>query len=388
MPLEPVEKGFSFSHITKKKTSILFLIGFILAFLLSACSLPDASVGKDNQDGTATDANAAVVFDYPIDDLSEELHVAVMCDVHVPYAAMDKKHMFASKKQNKKKSKEYKNTKDGTQAKVYAAALSETVKEGYDTVLVVGDLTAESKQSEYDLYNKTIKPYKDSLNIIESMGNHELRSKKANERAKMRKRWTKNMGTEIYFDENIEGAHVWALGSDSDGKKSIPRSRGFISKKQLDWLEAGLDADYKNGVTSIVMCHWPADDTYPVTSASNKKTSSKQSRSFSNKKLADRLRNIIISHPNAVMFSGHTHASILRDGQLTICQPKEGGGLFVHAGVIFSKSPKWVEIDEKETVNSDDGTIAKTYEIRYAGLKGKTKHMFSWTWKKPVLQPS
>ena len=50
--------------------------------------------------------------------------------------------------------------------------------------------------------------------------------------------------------------------------------------------------------------------------------------------------------------------------------------------------PKWVEMDEKETINSDDGTIAKTYEIRYAGLKGKTKHMFSWTWEKPVLQPS
>ena len=266
------------------------------------------------------------------------LHLAIMTDPHVPYTSA------------------WGSFNGKLCADVYANRLQDAINRGAEAVLVTGDLTAESRQSEYDLYHETVAGFADRLEIIESIGNHEHRYEgggAANRRNQLKNifapRWRANMDTGLYFSQWVGNTHIIALGNDyygPNGGGAWDRSKGQMTTAQINWFENLVKEDYKNNVTTIVMCHWPIKDT---TQGSGEQWSTLTSE--------QRVKDIVSTYDNVILFSGHTHGNV--GAELPVYR-SESGGMFVHAGRIRNAPPVYVTMDEVATT---DGS--RKYELRY-----------------------
>lgn len=287
------------------------------------------------------------------------LNIAIMADPHVPYASRYDKFGF-------------------TNEELFKNRIENAINEyGASAILISGDLTANSKSEEYDLYNKTILSYKDKCEFIAASGNHEFRftekgTKKRRSQFKniYAPRWRSKMQKGLYYSYWLGDTHIVALGDnyydtdikDSDGKKiGFGRAKGNITSKEIDWLEDIIEKDDERGITTIVLCHWPIGGT--------NNGSSHKLGYWAIEKSEERLKSIISSHDNAILFSGHTHGKVKEPLPVQV----ENGGMFVHAGALTSNKPTYVIMKEIETNDS-----TKKYELKYI-LPTKESKTFIFT---------
>lgn len=274
------------------------------------------------------------------------LNIAIMTDPHVPYKS--RYSAFGS-----------------TNVEVFKNRIENAIdKQGANTILVSGDLTAASKAEEYDLYNDTISPYKDKCDFVTGPGNHEFRftiTGPSNRRSEFKNvfapRWRSKMKTGLYFSEWLGDTHIVALGDDyydtdikkGNGKKAgYSWVKGYMSSLELDWFENIVKQDDEKGITTIVLCHWPIAGT---------KNGSRHPKDYWAMESAEkRIKSIVSEHDNVILFSGHTHATISDAMPVQV----KNGGMFVHAGAITSKVPTYVSMKQVETDKS-----IKKYEIKY-----------------------
>jgi 3',5'-cyclic-AMP phosphodiesterase len=173
----------------------------------------------------------------------------------------------------------------------------------YDALAVVGDLTNQGLESQYDSFMKTL-----SNNIpptaekIFAMGNHEYFEGKNWPKPGLTDnvlmdRFIKKTGMPgIYYDKWIKGYHFITLGGEQS-RVSNPDNGDYaiISEAQYSWLEKTLQVSSDPKKPIFVFLHQPLDDTV-------------YGSHFWGAGLKDKKLFTILSHyPQVILFSGHSH---------------------------------------------------------------------------------
>ncbi len=151
--------------------------------------------------------------------------------------------------------------------------------------------TAEQQKYFFNYLNKNTK---DGTFARAVMGNHEYyqTSNYSSEGAEQFKRYSGY--DSVDYSKTIGGYHFIFISLDQYKNKG---SNAFFSQSKLDWLKAELDKAVKDDPTKqiFIFSHIPPYDTllYSATSDGDKN-----------------LKTLLNNYPQAVIFAGHTHASM------------------------------------------------------------------------------
>mgnify|MGYP002802815467 FL=1 len=167
-------------------------------------------------------------------------------------------------------------------------------------IFIVGDMTDHGHENEYQEMNSIIdEVYGENKPYIECIiGNHE--SNDGQSYSDLMKLYQKYTGHDkSYFSVEIEGLKFIALGSVKASSEGVG-VRCELGTEQINWLEQELAA--AGNETTFVFLHQPLKDT-----VSGSLSDLNQTWDGLNESEVARLRTIFKKHPNAALFTGHTH---------------------------------------------------------------------------------
>ncbi|XRG79816.1 carbohydrate-binding protein [Rossellomorea sp. GAMAL-10_SWC] len=178
-------------------------------------------------------------------------------------------------------------------------ALSDAVSNNVQSVSVVGDLTQNGTDAQYNTLMKTMNKYPQlDRNLV--LGNHDVRWMGGFETAKNRFLTHTDMPG-VYYDKWINGYHFIYLATETDEKDSA-----YISDTQMKWLSDRLAENASLDKPIFLFLHQPLDNTvydeYP--------SDPYQSDEIQDQKLED----IIGKYPQSVFITGHIHYPLTLPG--------------------------------------------------------------------------
>lgn len=180
-------------------------------------------------------------------------------------------------------------------------ALQDAISNNVQSVSVVGDLTQNGTDAQYNTFMKTMNKYP-QLDRNYALGNHDVRWMGGFETAE--DRFLSHTGMpSVYFDKWIDGYHFIYLGTEADDKDSA-----YLSDTQLKWLEAKLAEGAKKDTPIFLFVHQPLGNTVSMT----KPEDSYQSDEVQDQKFKD----IVGKYPQSVLITGHVHDDIRLPGTL------------------------------------------------------------------------
>ncbi|HFJ9404216.1 TPA: carbohydrate-binding protein [Bacillus paranthracis] len=180
-------------------------------------------------------------------------------------------------------------------------ALQDAISNNVQSVSVVGDLTQNGTDAQYNTFMKTMNKYP-QLDRNYALGNHDVRWMGGFETAE--DRFLSHTGMPgVYFDKWIDGYHFIYLGTEADDKDSA-----YLSDTQLKWLEAKLAEGAKKDTPIFLFVHQPLGNTVSMT----KPEDSYQSDEVQDQKFKD----IVGKYPQSVLITGHVHDDIRLPGTL------------------------------------------------------------------------
>ena len=196
---------------------------------------------------------------------------------------------------------------------------------GIQTVVYSGDVTHNGKAKEYAVLARLLRQYGGRLPAQYLIpGNHDV--------ALNEKDWAEQIGYFLeytgmpgtFYRFAIGGKTALCLGSGAEGPAGDMDSVSF-SAQQLEWLAAQLaDAAQSDPESPIfVFLHQPLQNTLTGTEAS---------AILEN----DALRAILDQYPQAVVFSGHSHAAL--NSEKPVYDGNGFGASMVHSGSVSALS--------------------------------------------------
>ncbi len=205
-------------------------------------------------------------------------------------------------------------TNDANQSKDLMRGLKDLDESGLkpDALAVTGDLTMNGQSLEYFFFYCAMTSSFRTKNLLLAAGNHDLVIKEK-DYGKARDRFTKNFNSltgrdidKVYYSSVINGYHFIVLGSEE-----LAGTNQVFSDKQLEWLEYTLEQAKLNdpGKPVFVFNHNPlrgtnnVDSYWPIGGEAGEQS--------------DRIFEILNSHNNVFLFSGHLHAPLKNSGVTT-----------------------------------------------------------------------
>ncbi len=178
----------------------------------------------------------------------------------------------------------------------FAAALADvrTVSPDSNGIFINGDVTDHGIDSEFAAYRAILAAAGDLPPVYAAVGEHDLFGQGSD--AMRIERFLKGTGNDaqtVYFDVWLSGIHCIFLGGET-----LSTDDAELSKAQLTWLSELLAKDKAEGKTAFIFLHHGLKSTVAG-------TQTKQGIGH----VADdeELRAILAEHPEAVLFSGHSH---------------------------------------------------------------------------------
>ena len=104
----------------------------------------------------------------------------------------------------------------------------------------------------------------------------------------------------LYWSKKVGNVYLISLASETNVAYYYP------SAEQLNWLEAQLDKAEAEGATAFVFCHQPIKNTVAGSITARRKDSGAEANEI-DPNVESRFKNMIADHPNAILFSGHSH---------------------------------------------------------------------------------
>ncbi|MBW7456301.1 metallophosphoesterase family protein [Paenibacillus sepulcri] len=163
---------------------------------------------------------------------------------------------------------------------------------GSSGIMHVGDLTDHGFIKEYEQLNQIIEANKEGLPAIRfAAGNHDVAF---GEWASRLGNYTAYSGmTGAYHDHWIDGYHFIFLGTEQGLKDFC-----HLTQEQLEWLDMKLGEEASADRPVFVFLHQPLMDTV---------AGSLQAQGWYGVVQDSELKQVLGKHPQAIMFSGHTH---------------------------------------------------------------------------------
>ena len=133
-----------------------------------------------------------------------------------------------------------------------------------DALVFTGDFTDHGYLEHYKALKEVMSKYTPAKNIIMTMGNHDT--------------WTEKMGRILadkyfyefqkeitgrdldnyYYSTTVNGYHFICICSESY------TTDGYISEKQIEWLDKELEKASKDNLPIFVFSHWPISQTHSL----------------------------------------------------------------------------------------------------------------------------
>lgn len=155
-------------------------------------------------------------------------------------------------------------------------------------VFVVGDLTDNGSDAEYDTCFDMVRAFGSRLPPFHVVaGNHDLTGPLDRFLKK-----TGNDGKTAYFDRRVGGLHCIFLSADRGGL------RVTLGEAQLAWLADRLAEEGDPARPVLLFLHQAMKDTV---------AGSRAGQNWDGVNDADALRAVLTNHPNALLFTGHSH---------------------------------------------------------------------------------
>ncbi|CAH0343816.1 metallophosphoesterase [Bacillus sp. CECT 9360] len=304
----------------KKEISLAIII-----FCLIVSALPWSAKADSNPDKTADGKKPELVF-------------PVISDVHIE--------------------------KSGTMdLQKFEAALNQLNEQApnQDAFVVVGDLTNNGFQEEYDrffsLYNAKKQPKASSLFTI---GNHDYWNGLSEENAQKRFLTETEMES-IHYHKKIKGYHFIILAPENGV------TEGYYSKEQIAWLDKQLkqaeNDDPKKPI--FVFLHQPMKDT----------VFGSEWGTVTNR---DLLYNTLKNYPQSINFSGHTHYPLddprtIHQKDFTSVGTSSVSYMWTEAGYLQGELPPGHE-------SISQGLVVEAYKNKVV-IKRRDFHNNDWTGK-------
>jgi 3',5'-cyclic AMP phosphodiesterase CpdA len=223
-----------------------------------------------------------------------------------------------------------------------------------DAVIINGDITDHGQPEEYDLVEQlaAAEGLDFPQDFILIMGNHEQRGytdeATSEAFAAQRNLFMERCGVgHLYYDLEVNGVHVIALGPDAD-----PQAWWAVrfTDKQLTWLDELLAKDVQRGRLAFVFTHQPINDTVAYTHDGELAYDSLES--------SDQLHDVVSKYDNVVVVSAHSHSPC------DFYQPDASGPLYVaDSAVAYLRTDPFVNWSE-DGINYSRGLIADVYGNR------------------------
>ena len=222
-------------------------------------------------------------------------------------------------------------------------------------IFAVGDLINFGKEKEYQFLQTIIESVENKNNIAlyPAIGNHEyMYFATYEEPLGYFKKYHKL--DSHYYSVEIEGYKFIVLGTDTIS------NYGVMNNEQLNWLEGELDSvDDNNPV--FIMLHQPLKDTVDGT-LNTKYGQTDYGFMQSN----DKLREIFKKHPNAFIFTGHSHHTL--DGDLPVLYTNDDA-TFINCGS-NSYLTQYVGSEHQNEIGGAEGLFVEVYDA-YVLIRGK-----------------
>lgn len=168
-----------------------------------------------------------------------------------------------------------------------------------DVLCIVGDMTESGKDKEYDQLNQLLKigNQKETYMIL---GNHDVRWLEGGYEEAYNRFLKKSGMPQAYFDKWINGYHLIFLATSQDLK-----DQAILAEKQLVWLEAKL-AEGIDDKPIFVFLH----QSILNTSAGSYQVDAYNQEYPDGVVEGEQLKKILGKYPQAICFTGHTHAVV------------------------------------------------------------------------------
>ncbi|WP_058302949.1 metallophosphoesterase family protein [Gorillibacterium timonense] len=227
-----------------------------------------------------------------------------------------------------------------------------------DGIMHVGDVTHHGFKREYREWNRIWDQFQDVLpSPFVATGNHDIGLGFWRYRLAGFLRGTGMRGA--YHDHWIRGHHFIFLGSEKSLKLHCS-----LSGQQLDWLDAKLGEGAVAGRPVFVFLHQPLLNTV---------SGSYQDQGWSGVREDRELRAVLARHPQAILFTGHTHWEL--ESRNCCFQGKEGfPSLFNAASVAYLWS------DSGKHVTGSQGFYIEVYPGRVL-IRGRNFTQGEWVEK-------
>jgi 3',5'-cyclic AMP phosphodiesterase CpdA len=228
-----------------------------------------------------------------------------------------------------------------------------------DAVVVVGDLTDNGLQEEYDrfFYLYDVKKHPQAVSLI-TIGNHDYRNGLSE--ADAQKRFLTETGMESIYDHKvIKGYHFIILGPENG------LTEGYYSKEQIKWLGEQLEQAEKDDPKKpiFVFLHHPLKNTV---------FGSEWSIGMN----GELLYNTLKEYPQVINFSGHTHYPLddprtIHQKDFTSVGSSSVSYIWTGAGYLQGELPPGHQ-------NISQGLIVEVYKNKVV-IKRRDFHKNDWT---------
>ncbi|MHA7965385.1 metallophosphoesterase family protein [Paenibacillus sp. CAU 1782] len=209
-------------------------------------------------------------------------------------------------------------------------------------IMHVGDLTDHGFPSEYAEMSATWRKFEDQLPpLYATMGNHDVGLGIWEDRIQRFLRHSGMSGP--YHDHWIEGYHFIFLGTEKNLELYCS-----LSGKQLQWLDQTLNEQKSPDRPVFVFLHQPLINTV---------AGSLERQEWHGVVEDEELRTVLAKHPNAILFTGHTHWEL--ESEHTHF---EGGNSL--PDMFNAASAAYLWSDEGEAIAGSQGFYVEVYSNR------------------------
>lgn len=171
----------------------------------------------------------------------------------------------------------------------------------FDAVVVLGDITENAQQAEYQLVYECFSGL--DTRYIMASGNHDIRLHGYNYSVKTFSNFANALNNNenpidaLHFSERINGYKVIVLGSDK-----TELEKAYFSDEELEWLDDEVKSE--NNKPTFVLCHQPLKNTHNEDLAFGSVTNA--GGHVGDQSIA--VKKILSKYDNVFFISGHLHS--------------------------------------------------------------------------------
>lgn len=172
-----------------------------------------------------------------------------------------------------------------------------------DAFMIVGDITENSFDQEWDMIRGYLNTYDYGDNLILATGNHDIRLLSHEQAVEKFTAFSNEFNDfqidELHYSIELNGYKFIVMGSDE-----YAFEEAVINDDQLDWLDDELDEATEDGMPAFVLLHQPLKDTHGLPGTWGDGSNPDAGHVGQD---SDEILDVLNDYENVILITGHLH---------------------------------------------------------------------------------